>query len=162
MMITPIMFKIRPVFAISIIFILLVPKIIAFGGVATGSIKAKEADRVAGNIKNKGLISVVIEMPAKTGKIISVVAVFEVSSVKKVIIKAIIAIINIGCNDTIQLSSLPNHNDNSDSLNPVASAKPPPNKRTIFHGSLEAVSQFIILLQLLFFGGKRNDPPIPC
>ena len=75
---------------------LFVPKIIAFGGVATGNIKAIDPESVAGSIKSKGLISVLIDNPAKIGSIISVVAVLEVSSVRKVIKKAIIAIINIG------------------------------------------------------------------
>jgi hypothetical protein len=82
--IMPIKFKDIPVFAISAMRRRRVPKIIAFGGVATGIIKAQEADRVAGIIRSKGLILIATATPAKIGRTISVVAVFEVSSVKKV------------------------------------------------------------------------------
>ncbi len=82
------MFNKNPVFAICITFIRFVPKTIAFGGVATGNIKAKEAANVAGNINKSGLTSILTEMPANIGRNISVVAVFEVNSVKSDIIKA--------------------------------------------------------------------------
>ncbi len=70
MIIAPIRFKINPVDAISLTFILFEPKIIAFGGVATGNIKAMEALRVAGNISNSGCIPVLTERPAKIGRTI--------------------------------------------------------------------------------------------
>ena len=88
----PIIFRIKPVLAISIIINLPVPKIIAFGGVATGSIKAMEADRVAGSMNNSGLTSADTDMPASIGRIISVVAVLEVSSVRNVIVNEIVKI----------------------------------------------------------------------
>ena len=88
----------------SIILNLFVPKIIAFGGVATGSINAIEADIVAGSMNNNGFISVDTDNPARTGRSISIVAVLEVNSVRKVIVKAIIAIIKIGWIKTIQSS----------------------------------------------------------
>ena len=87
---------INPVVAISAIFILFVPKIIALGGVATGNIKAIEAETVAGSIRNNGLISIETDNPAKIGRIISVVAVFEVNSVRKVTSNAINKIIRNG------------------------------------------------------------------
>ena len=74
-----------------------VPKMMALGGVATGSIKAIEADKVAGIISITGLIPVVIAIPARIGSTISVVAVFEVSSVKKVITMQIMSMIKKGC-----------------------------------------------------------------
>jgi len=83
----PIIFKANPVRAISIIFIRFVPNIMAFGGVAIGSIKAIEADSVAGSMNRSGLICVLTESPANTGNNISVVATLEVSSVRKVIIR---------------------------------------------------------------------------
>ena len=96
MTITPIIFNANPFFAISIIFNLFVPKTIAFGGVATGNIKAMDPDKVAGNINSRGFTSVFIARPASIGSIISVVAVLDVSSVRKVIKRAIKAMIIIG------------------------------------------------------------------
>ena len=95
-MITPMIFRIRPVLAMSIILSRPVPKIMALGGVATGSIKAMDAARVAGIINSNGLSSILTERPARMGSIISVVAVFDVNSVKKVIMRAINAIIKMG------------------------------------------------------------------
>jgi hypothetical protein len=48
-------FNKTPVFTMSITLIRLVPKMIAFGGVATGSIKAIDAAKVAGIISKSGL-----------------------------------------------------------------------------------------------------------
>ncbi len=92
----PIIFRINPFLAICITVIRFDPKIIALGGVATGSIKAMEALIVAGIIKSKGFTSTLTESPASTGKSISVVAVLDVNSVKNVIPKAIIKIMIIG------------------------------------------------------------------
>ena len=66
------------------------PKTIAFGGVATGNMKANEAERVAGIIRYKGCVSPVDAMPANIGKIIVAVAVLEVNSVRKVIPRQIV------------------------------------------------------------------------
>jgi len=92
----PMIFRINPVLAISIILILPVPKMMAFGGVATGNMKAIDAESVAGIMKSKGFVWVDIDNPAKTGSNISVVATLEVNSVKKVIIRAIVKIIRMG------------------------------------------------------------------
>ena len=81
----PIKLSINPVLDISSTLIRFVPNMMAFGGVAAGIIKANEADIVAGSMNNKGLSSRLIARPAKTGKKVSTVATFEVSSVKKVI-----------------------------------------------------------------------------
>ena len=94
--ITPIKLSIKPFRAISITFNRPEPKTIALGGVATGSINAIEPDSVAGSIKSKGLISMDTDNPARIGNNISVVAVFDVNSVKKVIIKHMVAIMMMG------------------------------------------------------------------
>lgn len=91
----PTRFITRPVVAIRLTEILPVPKIIALGGVATGSIKAIEADIVAGIISISGFIPVVIAIPARIGSTISVVAVLDVNSVRNVITRQIIRIIQI-------------------------------------------------------------------
>ena len=82
-----------PILTISIILTLPLPNIIAFGGVATGIIKAQDADRVAGIINNRGFVFIATATDASIGRIISVVAVFDVSSVKKVIAVHVIVII---------------------------------------------------------------------
>ena len=87
---------ISPVLAISAIRNLLVPKIMAFGGVATGSMNAIEAEMVAGSMRNKGFTSMETDNPANIGRIISVVAVFEVNSVRKVTSRQIIKITTKG------------------------------------------------------------------
>lgn len=73
----------NPTLTISEIFTRLLPNIMALGAVAAGSIKAELAARVAGTISEMGLISALLAIAAKMGKIISVLAIFEVSSVKK-------------------------------------------------------------------------------
>ena len=60
------------------------PNIIAFGGVATGSMKAQEADNAAGIISRKGWIHVAAARAPRTGIIMVVVAVFDVTSVRNV------------------------------------------------------------------------------
>lgn len=97
-------FKARPELDISSTFNLLVPKIMALGAVAEGNIKAREADMVAGNIKSKGFISILMASPAKTGKKVSTVATFEVNSVRKVINKDTDKIITKGCTSLSQMS----------------------------------------------------------
>ena len=81
---TPIMLITTPTLAISAILIRPLPKTIALGGVATGIMKAQDAERVAGIINNRGLAFMAKATDAKIGRIISVVAVLDVSSVKKV------------------------------------------------------------------------------
>ena len=84
MTITPIRLMARPTLAISAILIRPLPKMMAFGGVATGIMKAHDADKVAGIISSSGLTFMATATEARIGRIISVVAVLEVSSVRKV------------------------------------------------------------------------------
>ena len=105
------MLIITPAFAISEILILPLPKIIALGGVATGIMNAQEADRVAGIISNNGLVFMANATDARIGRIISVVAVFDVNSVKKVIPEHIMKIIAMGCIPARPLNLLPNSKD---------------------------------------------------
>ena len=74
-----------PVFAICGILMWPVEKTIAFGGVATGSIKAHDAEMAAGAIKRRGFIVAAIAVAAKMGINIVDTAVLEVISVIKVI-----------------------------------------------------------------------------
>ena len=81
-----------PVVAICRTVILFVPNMMAFGGVATGSMKAHEAAIVAGIIRSRGGILKDEAIPASMGSIIWVEAVFEVNSVS-ISMPAIISII---------------------------------------------------------------------
>ena len=87
-------FNIKPTLTICPILILPDENTMAFGGVATGSINAIEADMVAGIIKRRGLKPRANAVPLIIGKRAAVVAVLDVNSVKKVnkrqIIKTII------------------------------------------------------------------------
>ena len=58
----------------------------ALGGVATGNINAQLAANATAAVTNRGLKSDCIAIAATTGKKVAVVAMFEVSSVKKMII----------------------------------------------------------------------------
>ena len=58
----------------------------AFGGVATGSIKAQLAAIATAAVTSKGSKLDCRAMAATTGKKVAVVAILEVSSVKKIII----------------------------------------------------------------------------
>ena len=69
--------------------------IIAFGGVATGSIKAHDAAIVAAVININGWTSITTANETSKGKITDVVARFDVISVKKLIVATITKIINI-------------------------------------------------------------------
>ena len=76
----------NPIKAISAILTRPLPNIIALGGVATGIIKAQDAERVAGIMRIRGLVFIAQATEARTGRIISVVAVFDVNSVKNVML----------------------------------------------------------------------------
>ena len=84
MTVTPMKLMRTPALTISKILMRPLPKTMALGGVAMGIIKAQDADRVAGISSIKGLIFMATAMDDKMGKIIWVVAVFEVNSVKNV------------------------------------------------------------------------------
>ena len=80
----------------SFIFTRLDPKIMAFGAVAAGSIKAQDAANVAGIIIDNGEILEAFAMDARIGRIISVELILLVSSVKKLIPKVILKTTNLG------------------------------------------------------------------
>lgn len=77
-------FNMTPILAICDICILPDEKTIAFGGVATGSMKAIEAEIVAGIINRSGLRFNATAVPFMIGNSAAAVAVFDVSSVKNV------------------------------------------------------------------------------
>ena len=125
---TPIRFRVIPARIISPIFTSPVPKTIAFGGVATGSMNAHEADSVAGIIKRSGSIPIAVPSDPSTGRTISVVAVFDVSSVKNVSIEQTDITIATGGKSPSAVNWPPSQSERPDILNPLASAKPPPKR----------------------------------
>ena len=146
-----------PFLAISTIRKRPVPKIIAFGGVATGSIKANDPEMVAGSISSNGLTSILMANPAKIGRKVSTVAVLDVTSVKNVIRIQTLRISRIGCTSFIYINCSPNQADNPDSLNPLASANPPPNSKMISQGMASAAFQSIKKLPGSVREGIRNN-----
>ena len=77
------MFNKNPFLTISGIFKQPEPKTTAFGGVATGSINAHEADTEAATINTKGCKLNSRQMGVKMGSIMAMVAIFDAISVKK-------------------------------------------------------------------------------
>lgn len=75
---TPMKLRMMPVLTICGTLILPLPNTTAFGGVATGSINAIDAESVAVIISRSGFISSATEIDASMGNIISVVAVLEI------------------------------------------------------------------------------------
>ena len=71
------------------------PKIMALGGVATGSMKAHDAEIVAGIINKNGCTLMAKAVAAKMGIKMVAIAVFELTSVKNVSIKHVIIIMII-------------------------------------------------------------------
>ena len=86
-----------------------VPKIIALGGVATGSMKAHDAATVAGTISTRGFTPTTVLNEAMIGRTTCVVAVFDVNSVRNVIIAVTASVFEedrasvmaIGCDDIV-------------------------------------------------------------
>ena len=81
--IIPSTFKRKPALAICGTLIKPDPKTIAFGGVATGSIKAHEAANVAPTISKYGCTPSITAVGANIGRSMAVVAKLDVISVKK-------------------------------------------------------------------------------
>ena len=84
----------------------------ALGGVATGIMNAHDADRVAGIINNSGCTFVATATEAMIGRIISVVAVFDVNSVRRVIDRQTIRISTNGGTPASPAKALPIRMDN--------------------------------------------------
>ena len=102
------MFSTKPVLTIVLIFRRSVPKIIAFGGVAVGNMKASEEAIVAGIIKSMGLFPLETARLAKTGSSICVEATLEVNSVRKDISVTTASRIRYGCMFRVHSNCSPN------------------------------------------------------
>jgi len=154
---TPMRFRISPVRIISSILISPDPNTIAFGGVATGNIKAHDADSVAGIISSSGFILIAVAAEPRIGRIICVVAVFEVSSVRKVSPPQTVATIPSDGNAARPTAWPPIYCDRPDCSKPAANANPPPKSTTIPQFNPAAVFQFINRLPFADRAGNRNN-----
>ena len=81
----------------------------AFGGVATGSINAKLDAITSGMAIDMGATEIATAMDVAIGKKVDVVAVFDVSSVRKTIKVVIIRMISQGLSSTNKLNDVPSH-----------------------------------------------------
>mmetsp|Transcript_78801 Transcript_78801/g.222813 ORF Transcript_78801/g.222813 Transcript_78801/m.222813 type:complete len:400 (-) Transcript_78801:416-1615(-) len=136
-------FMMSPVEAMSRIVILRVAQTMAFGGVATGSIKAQLAASVAGTIRVTGASWREQARSPRIGSSTLAVAVLLVTSVRKVTSST-------AANTTRSVgapwrtdSCWPSHSESPVALKPVASAKPPPKSSRMCHGVLRSVGQSI-------------------
>ena len=81
----------------------------ALGGVATGSINAKLDAITSGMAIDIGATEIATAIDVAIGRKVDVVAVFEVSSVRKTIKVVINRMINQGLSSTNKLNDVPNH-----------------------------------------------------
>jgi len=81
----------------------------AFGGVATGSINAKLDAITSGMAIDMGATEIATAMDVAIGKKVDVVAVFDVSSVRKTMKLVIIRMISQGLSSTNKLNDVPSH-----------------------------------------------------
>ena len=81
----------------------------ALGGVATGSINAKLDAMTSGIAIDMGATEIATAMDVAIGKKVDVVAVFDVSSVRKTIKVVIRRMINQGLSLTNKLNDVPSH-----------------------------------------------------
>jgi len=118
-----------------------VPKAIAFGAVAAGSINAQLAEIVAGIISNSIGSSADIAAAARMGTSKVVVAVFEVISVKKLTVKQIHNIKTNGGKLMTEVKLWPIISEAPLIWNALAMVRPPANNNNIPQGTSDAVSQ---------------------
>ena len=81
----------------------------ALGGVATGSINAKLDAITSGMAIDIGATEIATAIDVAIGRKVDVVAVFEVSSVRKTMKVVINRMINQGLSSTNKLNDVPNH-----------------------------------------------------
>ena len=81
----------------------------ALGGVATGSINAKLDAITRGTAIDMGATEIATAMDVAIGKKVDVVAVFDVSSVRKTMKVVIIRMISQGLSSTNKLNDVPSH-----------------------------------------------------
>ena len=148
-MIMEIIFIYNPAFIICFRLIFPEPNTIALGGVATGSIKAQEHAMVAPANRPIRFSSWFEPNAIRTGSIILAVAVFEVISVKKLMLAITISRnIDTGSKFAI-LSNCPSQIVKSVLEKPFAIARPAPKRSKTPQGISRATLQVIIFCLLL-------------
>ena len=85
------------------------------------------------------------------------VAVFDVTSVRKMVTTAMTTTKRSQCVPARKSSRLPIHSVRPESWNPCASAKPPPKSRTMFQGRRSAVCQSMMRAPRSARAGIRNS-----
>jgi len=125
----------NPVLAMSFMGTSPVANTIAFGGVATGSMKAQLAANVAGTISKAGGRSNALANSPMMGSNTFEVAVLLVTSVRKVTSKTTASTSRKGGRKSNTANCWPSHFERSVSWNPAARAKPPPKRKRICQGS---------------------------
>lgn len=107
-------------------FILPTAKTMAFGGVATGNMKAYEQVTVAGSISNNGFTFMEVAISARMGSRTLAVAVLEATSVIVAVIMQTISIIAKGGRTLSPDSCAPIKVDRPEVFDASDRAKPPP------------------------------------
>ena len=134
----------------------------AFGGVATGSMKAQLAAIVHGITKKSGFTFIPIEKAISIGAKVAMVAVFEFNSVKKIIKVTKIIISKKILYPSKKEEKLAIQSAKPVMLNALERAIPPPTNNKTPHGILLAVSQLHALLFFLIgIINKRSAPNNP-
>mmetsp|Transcript_14540 Transcript_14540/g.39914 ORF Transcript_14540/g.39914 Transcript_14540/m.39914 type:complete len:294 (+) Transcript_14540:397-1278(+) len=130
---TATMFITRPTLRKSAIWMRLVPNTIAFGGVATGNMKAKEHAQVAGISILIGCVSVDRATVESMGNTVFAVAVFDAISVNPQMLKTIKKISPKLEKSLKSPNSSPRYAVSEDSLKPFEMAPPAPMRRMTPH-----------------------------
>ena len=119
------------------------PKTIAFGGVATGIMKAQLAARATGTISMNGVTAIAMAKDAASGRKTAAVAVLLVISVRKTTIPATSNTMKNSGHPAPDLMTWPIQSARPLALIADASERPPPNKISTPHGSrlLDAANQ---------------------
>ena len=113
----------------------------AFGGVATGSMKAIELERVATIMNGIAGIPMAAAAPTSTGMAMVVVAALEVSSVRNTKRRARIANRRIVGTDPSPATDDPIHSDSPERSMARASDRPPPKRMSTPQGMRRARRQ---------------------
>src|SRR5690554_379691 len=144
-MATPARFSLKPALIMSEMRMWPVPNTMAFGGVATGIMKAQLAATAAGTAYRRGDTSWAIANAPISGRKAAAVAVLLVTSVRKMITVVMISkITRVGMvpitamDSAIQIAR-------PEEVITAASDRPPPNSNSTPQGIFEAVSQSIRL-----------------
>ena len=134
----------------------------AFGGVATGSMKAQVAAKATGMVSSRTLISPSVVRPTPTatppmmGMKVAAVAVLEVISVRKRTRAATAATMSTMGRELSPLAISPIHRDKPEELKAEDKERPPPKRRRTSHGISLAVFQSSRRMRRSESAGRMN------